>query len=387
MNSYLKKQKPPSQLVSMAPEVLDEIKKLKGGEENLAKWQGKFLRTKQAGEKNFPEGVQHRDVSDIWIDHSVQRDIKPKHVAKIMSRFDPRICMPAAAVEDQAGRLRVYDGQHRIMACHLLGETKVPVCIIRVPNDPGFPAYAFEVCNDSGIVKASKEDIHRTLLHRWNVSEPGDEAREDEKVMRAYNIQVIFDDAQIDLEGQMTRKSKNKRGDKKHFFSHFQYAYLGFDSLKSDRKQLSSILNAIRTVYHDNEEIDQGLYIGLVEKVRLALQNREDYPILEDPDWMVNYLEVIRKATGPNAKNFTQEARSQWEHSTGVGVEGPKTMCQIMHEVFKKFYKQFGYDNIAVPHHDKDVGILNDYIIPAKEGHAEKDSMTKSFRSMLEGQQ
>ena len=109
-----------------------------------------------------------------------------------------------------------------------------------------FPAYAFEVCNDSGIAKASKEDIHRTLLYRWEHGT--DHEREDPRVKKAHKIQTVFDECEIDLEGQRIRKSDKLKGEKDHFFSHFQYAHFGFDEAKG--QELKKILNAIKTVYN-----------------------------------------------------------------------------------------------------------------------------------------
>lgn len=372
--------RPPSQLTSLADEVRGEIYGFKGGAENFQK--AISLYKQSPNYNNFPEGVTKVPVESVWIDHSVQRDIKAKHIKRMMDRFDARLCMPAAAVEhpDHPDRYMVYDGQHRIMTCHLLGITEVPVCVVKESN-AAFPAYAFEICNDSGIAKASKEDIHRTLLHRWNVGD--DQDKEDPKVRLAHNVQQVFDSCGIDLEGQMTRKSAKKRGDNKHFFSHFQYAYLGYEELKRAPGRLAGILNAIKTVYPDQEEIDQGLYIGLVEAVKRGLKDPVDWAHIVDEDqWMIDMLKVIKYATGPDAKNFTQESRKQWDHVTnGLPVEGPKTMLQIMYEVFKRFYNEVeGVNNIIIHDHDIDVGIRN----PIMNEEKNKFSICDSFKSMLE---
>jgi hypothetical protein len=373
-----KNKRPPSQLISLADEVRAEIYNYKGGSENFQKAISHYEQSDI--HDNFPENVKMVPVDDIWIDHSVQRDIKAKHIKRMMDRFDPRICMPAAAVRhpDDPNKLMVYDGQHRIMTCHLLGIEKVPVCVVET-NNAAFPAYAFEICNDSGIAKASKEDIHRTLLHRYNVGDATD--KEDEKVRLAYNVQRVFDSCGIDLEGQMTRKSAKKRGDNQHFFSHFQYAYLGYTELKTRPGRLAGILNAIKTVYPDQFEIDQGLYIGLVEAVKRGLKDPEDWKKIVDHDeWMIDMLKVIKYATGSDSKNFTQESRKQWEHFTNVPVEGPKTMLQIMYEVFKRFHKEAGVENIVIHDHDIDVGIKKPYLNKEKN----KFSICDSFNSMLE---
>ena len=227
------------------------------------------------------------------------------------------------------------------------------MCVIET-EEKTFPAYAFEVCNDSGIAKASKEDIHRTLLYRWEHGT--DHEREDPRVKKAHKIQTVFDECEIDLEGQRIRKSDKLKGEKDHFFSHFQYAHFGFDEAKG--QELKKILNAIKTVYKDEEEIDQGLYIGLVDQVRIA-RSEQDLEDLPD-DWMEKQLKVIKRATG-NAKNFTQCTREQWQHHNGTAMEGPKGMCNTMREVFKKFADKEEYFN--VPHHQNcKVGILDENI-------------------------
>tara|TARA_B100000029_G_scaffold201954_1_gene200173 strand:+ start:1545 stop:2723 length:1179 start_codon:yes stop_codon:yes gene_type:complete len=370
-------------LTDLQSEVENELNQIKG-------WQGTLLKSQsrvQTSGIDFPAGVEHIDINNVYIDHQVQRNIDPKHVAKIIERFDKRICMPAAGVKRDFldGKVYVYDGQHRIMACAILGLKKIPVCIV-VSNDATFPAYAFEVLNDSGIRKASKEDIHRVLLSRWRLGDAT--ARADVKVKRAFRIQTIFDEVGIDLEGHKTRQSGKLKGNSNYFFSHFQYAYKGYEVLeeRSRTGQLKNILSAIKEVYHDEPtgEIDQGLYIGLVEMCRLAYDNEDIFGnILKDPSWMKKLLEVIKKSTGI-AKTFTQRSREQWVSVTGVGVDGPKTMAQIMYEVWTKFYKQHGYTQMIVPHQpDLDVGIIKDQPVKDPVTGKEKQKMTDEFRQML----
>ena len=121
---------------------------------------------------------------------------------------------------------------------------------------------------------------------------------------------------------------------------------------------MQKVLNAIKNVYADEEEIDQGLYIGLVDMIRIAKAEQE----LEDmPEgWMETVLKVIKRATG-NAKNFTQCTREQWQHHNGTAMEGPRGMCNTMREVYKKYHDKEEYVN--VPHHQNcKVGIIDDNI-------------------------
>jgi hypothetical protein len=355
-------------LLDILPEVQSALANtVKGWDGILTGAKNKLKKDLEKG-KRFPLGVETIDISKIWIDYSVQRDIKHKHVAKIIERFDPRICMPAAGVKllgsDEQDRIYVYDGQHRLMTCAILGIKEIQVCVIET-TEKTFPAYAFEVCNDSGIAKASKEDIHRTLLYRWEHGT--EEEREDPRVRKAHKIQTVFDDCDVDLEGQRIRKSDKLKGSRPHFFSHFQYAHFGYDEI--GMTEMKKVLNAIRTVYNDEEEIDQGLYIGLVDMVRIAKaeQDLEDLP----EGWMEKVLTVIKRATG-NAKNFTQCTREQWQHHNGTSMEGPKGMCNTMREVFKKFHAKEEYVN--VPHHQNTkVGILD-------------ENVCARFEAMLAGQ-
>ncbi len=344
-------------LLDILPEVQTALANTVKGWDGILKGAKNKLQKDLDKGKNFPQGVQVIDIGKIWIDYSVQRDIKHKHVAKIIERFDPRICMPAAGVKLVNGtdddRIFVYDGQHRLMVCAILGIKEIQVCVIET-EEKTFPAYAFEVCNDSGIAKASKEDIHRTLLYRWEHGT--DEEREDPRVRKAHKIQSVFDETGIDLEGQRIRKSEKLRGSQKHFFSHFQYAHFGYDEIGI--VEMKNVLNAIKSVYDNEEEIDQGLYIGLVDMIRIAKSEQE----LEDlpEDWMKKVLTVIKRATG-NAKNFTQCTREQWQHHNGTAMEGPKGMCNTMREVFKKYHTKEEYVN--VPHHQNcKVGIIDDNV-------------------------
>ena len=244
-------------LLDILPEVQTALANTVKGWDGILKGAKNKLQKDLDKGKNFPQGVQVIDIGKIWIDYSVQSDIKHKHVAKIIERFDPRICMPAAGVKLVNGtdddRIFVYDGQHRLMVCAILGIKEIQVCVIET-EEKTFPAYAFEVCNDSGIAKASKEDIHRTLLYRWEHGT--DEEREDPRVRKAHKIQSVFDETGIDLEGQRIRKSEKLRGSQKHFFSHFQYAHFGYDEIGI--VEMKNVLNAIKSVYDNEEEIDQG---------------------------------------------------------------------------------------------------------------------------------
>jgi hypothetical protein len=59
------------------------------------------------------------------------------------------------------------------------------------------------------------------------------------------------------------------RGDHNYFFSHFKYAQKGIE-LDPKGSTLNAILAAIKQVFPLQEEIDQGVFIGLYELQRLA---------------------------------------------------------------------------------------------------------------------
>ena len=357
MNNKLEK----IRLIDLLPDVEQKLDSdVKGWRASIAAYQKKV-----AEGKAFPRGVELISIDNIWIDYSVQRDVKPKHVGNIMKKFDPRICMPAAGVvfpDEGNDKIYIYDGQHRMVSCAMLGIKEIPVCIVET-DDKTFPAMAFEICNDTGIAKASKEDIHRVLMHRW--TNGNDEAREDPRVRLAYKIQSCFDVTGIDLEGHGTRKSK-KRGNNDYFFSHFQYAGKVYEGVGKDR--LVEILANIKSVYADEEEINQGLFIGLSEMLKIANAQND---LAELPkDWMRRILTVVKRATG-DATNFTQASRDQWKHHRG-NTDGGNGMAAIMREVFKANCTSQEY--FVVPYVEKfAVGILD-------------NNLCSRFKSMLDAQ-
>ena len=86
-------------LLDILPEVQTALATSIKGWDGILKVAKNNLKKDLTAGKNFPQGVQAIDISKVWIDYSVQRDIKHKHVAKIIERFDPRICMPSAGVK------------------------------------------------------------------------------------------------------------------------------------------------------------------------------------------------------------------------------------------------------------------------------------------------
>jgi len=242
--------------------------------------------------KQFAFGSYMYPIDKLTLDYTVQRDIDYKHIIKIISRYNPQLCAPASAVTDDINNeespVSVYDGQHRIVATAILGYTEVPITIVE-DDRPSFPSYAFEECNTN--VKALEpKDFYRNRLTRHSLNDRSAE------VVLAYVCEQAFIANNVDLEDKGTRNSKNK-GSGKHFFSHFKYAD---EVMKADTsgKLLNNILEAITTVYPNDEEISQDLFIGLAGIHMLDYMN-------ELPQgWMIEVLEKCAMSY-PTTKTIT----------------------------------------------------------------------------------
>jgi len=275
---------------------------------------------------SFPTGSHMIDIADLWIDYEVQRDVIPKHVIAIMKAYDPRLCGPASAcrIEGNANvdsnKVFTYDGQHRTVATALLGYAQVP-CNIVTTDDPAFPSYAFEQLNETGVKKLTPGDLHRNALTRFKLGST------EEKNVRARTLQDQFDKAGIDLEDKGTRKSATLRGDNDYYFSHFKYAYKGIELDKSG-KTLFQILEAIRSVFPRQEEIDQGVFIGLYELARL--DSRQELP----PMWMQRVLYSVTKYFNSSA-TVHSKAKLQFAHvNPGASWSAPSAMANFLRELY-----------------------------------------------------
>ena len=272
--------------------------------------------------KDFPIGSHLVPISELEIDYTVQRDVNLKHILSIVKRYNPQICSPASACTakyDHKNPIYVYDGQHRIVATGVLGFTEIPI-IINETDDESFPSYAFEECNMS-TKKLGVGDIHRNRLTRYKLG-----ATEIE-VLDAKTLQDQFDSCDVDLEDKATRKSYNLRGSGKHFFSHFKYAYKGIELDKSG-KTLFQILEAIRSVFPRQEEIDQGVYIGLYELARL--DSRQELP----PMWMERVLHSVAKYFNSSA-TVHSKAKLQFAHvNPGASWSAPSAMANFLRELY-----------------------------------------------------
>jgi hypothetical protein len=306
-------------LTDVASEVEATIKKeFDVSDRELDSWRHRAQNLPQT----FPECTSVH-IDDLWIDYEVQRDVIHKHVMRIMKKWDPRICSPVSACR-VVGRDTVdtYDGQHRTLAAAILGYADIPCAVVKT-DDPNFPSYAFEMLNDTGVKRLGPGDLHRNALVRYR------NGSREIKNVKAWNMQQQFDALGIDLEDKNTRKSDALRGSHPYFFSHFKYAQKAVDADVSGRV-LYQILKAIRDSFPGNEEIDQGVFIGLYELRRLA----GTAGLILPDDWMDTLLDSISQIWADSSVVHAK-GRAQWAFYKGDGATwtAPTAMSNFLREV------------------------------------------------------
>ena len=306
-------------LTDVAREVEQQLKAhYNVSDKDLDNWRNQAM----SSPHSFPES-KLINIDDLYIDYEVQRDVIHDHIRNIMKKWDPRICSPVSACQ-VAGKSTqdTYDGQHRTVSAVILGYTQIPGSIVHT-TDPNFPSYAFEQLNDTGVKRLGPGDLHRNALVRFK------NGSRELKNVRAKTLQDQFDTLGIDLEDKNTRKSPTLRGDNDYFFSHFKYAYKAIE-LDERGEILSAILDAIRTVFPLQEEIDQGVFIGLYELQRLAgTSTNIKLPV----DWMKTLLQSLKPEF--KASNILHsKAKLQWTHYKGDGATwtAPTAMSNFMRE-------------------------------------------------------
>lgn len=308
-------------------DVIAEVKLTLAAEHSISQEQLDAFRARvDANGHKFPLGSMMIPIDLLWIDYEVQRDVIVKHIISIIKRYDPRLCSPASActevfnIDNQQSPVMTFDGQHRTIATALLGFDSVP-CIVVETNEVQFPSYAFEECNMS-TKKLGPQDIHRNRLTRYKLG-----SREQKNVI-ARTLQDQFDKNGIDLEDKGTRKSPGMRGDNEYFFSHFKYAEKAIEADNSG-KLIYNILNAIVSVFPLQEEVDQGVFIGLYELARLD-QNRRELP----EGWMIDVLREVKRSFNSSAIVHSK-AKRQWEHvNPGATWSAPSAMANFLREVY-----------------------------------------------------
>jgi hypothetical protein len=263
------------------------------------------------------------DIEDLWIDYEVQRDVIHKHIINIMKKWDPRICSPGSACRIKTrDHIYLYDAQHRTIAAGMLGFTQIPCAVVET-DDPNFASYAFEMLNDTGVKRLTPGDLHRNALVRYK------NGSRDVKVVRAQTMQNQFDRAGVDLQDKKSRDSAALCGDNEYFFSHFKYAQKGIE-VDDKGHVLYDILSAITETFSKQDEIDQGVYIGLLELYKLASAEAAKLP----EGWMTEVLEGVKKSF-KGSHIVHEKAKRQWEHvNPGATWSAPSAMANFLREVY-----------------------------------------------------
>lgn len=309
-------------VIEVAAEVHKELKEKYGlTDKELDKHKARI----KASGYGFPIGLALLKLSDMCIDYEVQRDVIVKHVLNIIRKFDPRIVGAASCVRlpksKFPNRYYAYDGQHRTLAMAILGYTEVPGCYVET-DDERFSSHAFEVLNHSGMKKAGLPDLHRIRL---NLRAKGSD---DATNIEARKLQDQFDTLSIDLQEANKREKPNQCGPNKYWFSHFDYAYKG---IKQDASgtSLYDILDAIKTTWPNNEEIDQGVFIGMWQ-----LNNWSKEMCITQPNgWMKQVLKEVSKSFS-NSHTVHDMAKAQWAHVVG-NWSAPDGAAKFIREVYK----------------------------------------------------
>jgi len=128
---------------------------------------------------------------------------------------------------------------------------------------------------------------------------------------------------------------------------------------------LSNILNAIKTVFPLQEEIDQGVFIGLYELQRIAGTAGN----IKLPDgWMITVLKSAKKFFS-SSHTVHSKAKIQWEHShPGAGWNAPLAMSNFLRElhIFDKSKMSLPYHGVASKTGIEDGNIVEG-LFPKKE--------------------
>jgi len=285
-------------------------------DEHLAAW-----RTASRSCGSFPLSNMV-PIADLWIDYEVQRDVLHKHIINIIKKWDSQICSPVSACRlVHTDRIDTYDGQHRTISAAILGFVEVP-CAVVVTDDKNFASYAFEMLNDTGVKRLTPGDLHRNSLVRYK------NGSRDLKVVRARTMQDQFDASSIDLQDKGSRASPNLRGNNDYFMSHFKYAQKGIEVDETGRT-LYNILDAVKSTFPLQEEIDQGVFIGLYELHRIAGAAN----IVLPTGWMKTLLESV-KTTFKSSSLVHSKGRVQWEHKNpGSTWTAPTAMANFLREL------------------------------------------------------
>ena len=113
-----------------------------------------------------------------------------------------------------------------------------------------------------------------------------------------------------------------------YFFSHFKYAQKGIEVDEKGRV-LFDILTSIKECFPVGDEIDQGVYIGLLELHKLSKAETTALPA----SWMKTLLNSI-KPTFSRTSTIHAKAKIQWAHvRPGASWSAPDAMSNFLREV------------------------------------------------------
>lgn len=342
-------------VVEVAAEVHKELKEKYGlTDKELNKHKARI----KASGYNFPIGLALLKLADIWVDYEIQRDVIVKHVINIIRKFDPRIVGAASCVRlpnsKHPNRYYAYDGQHRTVAMAILGYEEIPACYVET-DDERFASHAFEILNASGIKKIGKPDLHRIRLNLFA------KGSEDKANIEARKLQDQFDAVKVDLQESVKRNNPKQCGPNKHWFSHFDYAYKGI-AQDASGATLHDILEAIKTTWPNEEEIDQGMFIGLWQLSHWS----KEMCVTQPKGWMKTVLKEVGK-TFSDSHVAHSMAKAQWTHVVG-NWSAPDGAAKFIREIYK-LHK----GKLTLPFKGHEIGIADksnicDAVKPAVKG-------------------
>jgi hypothetical protein len=295
---------------------------------------------------NFARGMHFETVDNVWLDYEVQRNVIIKHLIDILKKFDIRIIEPAATANFigkaltkepwRKDKLFAYNGQHRCILLCLLGYTSVPV-IINDTEDLAFPSVAFVINNHSGIKKVGKPDLHQNWLYQHKLGLSTNETE------LAFNVQKAFDNANVRLLESSKAKSISD-----YWFSHFDYAYksASTDKTAATTKQ---ILDAITIAWPADQEIDQGVFIGLYYMNSIVKSLNKKMP----KNWMQDVTEKCAISFA-SSHDCHHAAQRQWKYYVGSAWSAPQGMFKFMREVY-----MLNGGKVVIPSENLDIGVLD----------------------------
>jgi len=134
------------------------------------------------------------------------------------------------------------------------------------------------------------------------------------------------------LQDKAQRKSEKYKGSNLYFMSHFAYAYKGL-AVDKTGGVVHNVLRAIKKMYPLDKEIDQGIFIGLVELARLDRVNK---PVLDkaNPEWMEEVLKYARMSFDESAVLHSTTKKQLQHISPGASWSAPQSMANMLRELY-----------------------------------------------------